>query len=95
MTLSEASLWFIGKSRKYIQIHANRGSLRTRGFVGDMVSVPVFSCMTVLKSGSNRLTGISLGQAYVYIRWFPSERRLLRMAVSLILVCNRVYAYLP
>ena len=51
--------------------------------MGEMVSVPMFNCITVLKPGSIRLTGISLGQAYAYIRWFPSERRLLRTAVSL------------
>ena len=39
--------------------------------------------MGALKSGHNRLTGISLGQAYAYIRWFPNERPSMRTAVSI------------
>ena len=76
-------LQFIGKFKQYIPVHANRDAhCEHQGFVGEMVSVPMFSRMTVLKPDSNRLTGISLGQAYAYIRWFPSERRFLRTVVS-------------
>ena len=86
MSSSEAAtlgLQFIGKFRQYISIHANREAhCEHQGFLEELVSVLMFSRMTVLKPGSNRLTGISLGQTYAYIRWFPNERRLLRTVVS-------------
>ena len=74
---------FIGKFMQYIPICANRDAhCEHQGLLGELVSVSMFSRMTVHKPGSNRLTGISLGQAYAYIRWFPSEPRLLRTVVS-------------
>ena len=49
-----------------------------------MVSVPKFNnLLAALKSGHHRLTGISLGQTYAYIRWFPNERPSLRTTVSI------------
>ena len=60
------------------------GTYRNRqGVILEIMSVPMFNPMAALKSGHNRLTGISLGQVYAYIRWFPNERPSLRAAVSI------------
>ena len=33
---------------------------------------------------ADRLTGISLGQGFAYVQWFPCERRLLKVVVSFV-----------
>ncbi|KAF8439393.1 hypothetical protein L210DRAFT_383798 [Boletus edulis BED1] len=42
-------------------------------------------------TGAMFLTGISLGQGYAYIRWFPNERRLQRMAVLGVIILDFLY----